>query len=138
MVAVDVNVVAYLLIAGERSAAARALWAADPDWRLPSLWRCELLNILTTLGRTGRGSRDELIKTWRAAHTLLEGADHETDPESVLGIALEHRLSAYDAQYIAVARDLKTVLVTEDLQLRRALPNETRSLEAWLSDSGQN
>ncbi|HVT15062.1 MAG TPA: hypothetical protein VHQ90_02635 [Thermoanaerobaculia bacterium] len=47
-------------------------------------------------------------------------------------------MSAYDAQYIAVARDLKTVLVTEDLQLGRALPNETRSLEAWLSDSGQN
>ncbi len=30
---VDTNIVAYLLIAGDRTALAQALWQADPDWR---------------------------------------------------------------------------------------------------------
>ena len=33
MVVVDTNVVAYLLIEGDRTAEAQALYARDPDWR---------------------------------------------------------------------------------------------------------
>jgi predicted nucleic acid-binding protein len=136
MLAVDVNVVAYLLIAGEHSAAARALWAADPDWRLPPLWHYEFLNILTTLGRTQRSPHTELVDAWRTSQALLAGADTEPDAETVLTIALEHGLSAYDAQYVAVARQLGCILVTEDGKLRQALPRETRSLNAWLGSAG--
>jgi|SRR5580658_3880252 predicted nucleic acid-binding protein len=133
MLAVDANVVAYLLIEGEHSKAARAIWVADPDWRLPALWHHEFLNVLATLGRTRNVARSELVETWRTAHALLANADHEIDGESALVIALDHRLSAYDAQYVAVARALKTHLVTEDQKLRRALPDETSSLADRLS-----
>jgi predicted nucleic acid-binding protein len=46
MIVADANIVAYLLVAGDQSEAARALWASDPAWRLPHLWRYEFLNIL--------------------------------------------------------------------------------------------
>jgi len=49
----DTNLVAYLLINGDHTATARAVYQRDPDWRLPPLWRAEFLNVLTTTVRKG-------------------------------------------------------------------------------------
>ena len=38
MIVVDTNVIAYLLIRGERSAAMDRLLEADPEWIAPQLW----------------------------------------------------------------------------------------------------
>jgi predicted nucleic acid-binding protein len=133
MIVADVNIVAYLLIAGERSGAARALWEADPVWRLPHLWRYEFLNILATLGRSRRVPLADLAGTWNRALRLLGGSEDEPDPRSALAIAVEHKLSAYDAQYIALALQLQTVLITEDQKVRQAFPAQTASLRSFLA-----
>jgi hypothetical protein len=39
VIVVDVNVVAYHFIEGDKTAMARELMRADPDWRLPAPWR---------------------------------------------------------------------------------------------------
>lgn len=46
MIVVDVNVVAYFLIDGDKIAAARNLSRYEGDWCLPVLWRHEYLNVL--------------------------------------------------------------------------------------------
>ena len=46
MIVVDVNVVAYLLIAGDKPSLAQQAWERDSHWRVPALWRHEMLNIL--------------------------------------------------------------------------------------------
>ncbi len=51
MIVVDVNVVAYYFIEGDKTALAREVMQADPDWRLPSLWRHEYLNVVATYPR---------------------------------------------------------------------------------------
>ena len=52
MIVADTNLVAYLLIEGDQTAAARRVWERDRDWILPPLWRSEYLNVLATLVRT--------------------------------------------------------------------------------------
>jgi predicted nucleic acid-binding protein len=49
-----------------------------------------------------------------------------------LRLAGELDLSAYDAQYVALARALAAPLVTEDRKLRRILPHEALSMSQYL------
>ena len=44
MIVVDVNVIAYLLINGEKTVEARSVRELDSDWIVPDLWRDEFLN----------------------------------------------------------------------------------------------
>jgi hypothetical protein len=46
VIVVDVNVVAYFLIDGDKIAAAGNLSRYDADWWLPVLWRHQYLNVL--------------------------------------------------------------------------------------------
>ena len=50
--------------------------------------------------------------------------------ESALALAAGNRLSAYDAQYIALAQQLQTLCVTEDQHLLKAFPALTRTMQA--------
>lgn len=51
MFLVDANIVAYLLVEGEKTTQARALWAIDSDWRAPRLLFYELANVFALLVR---------------------------------------------------------------------------------------
>ena len=58
MVVVDTNVLAYLLIEGDRTKAAQDLYANDPDWQSEAFVLVELTNILTTYTRAGALTRE--------------------------------------------------------------------------------
>lgn len=133
MIVVDVNVVAYYFIEGDKTAMARELMRTDPDWRLPALWRHEYLNLLATYARQGGATVAESRKLWRLAADLLLPREQEVEPEAALALAVDHKLSAYDAQYIALAQRLHTFLVTEDRRLARAFPAIARTMQACVA-----
>ncbi|OGA29724.1 MAG: hypothetical protein A3I01_18920 [Betaproteobacteria bacterium RIFCSPLOWO2_02_FULL_65_24] len=131
MIVVDVNVVAYFFIYGEKTTSARDLMRRDPDWRLPTLWRHEFLNVLATFVREGGATVEEARALWRRSIDLLGQREHGVDMESALAMASEHRVSAYDAQYVALAQQLQTVCVSEDRRLLNSFPNLVRTLETF-------
>ena len=51
MQVVDTNIVVYLLLQGDRTAAARALFARDPDWHSDSFVLVEFCNMLAIMAR---------------------------------------------------------------------------------------
>ena len=53
MIVVDTNVIAYLLIPGQHTAAARTTLTRDPEWAAPVLWRSALRNVLALYLRKG-------------------------------------------------------------------------------------
>lgn len=135
MVLVDANIVAYLLIEGDRSTQARALLKQDGDWHTEPLLFAELANILATSLRLKNLSFEQCARIIARAEDLLGSNLHATANVGVLATANEYHISAYDARYITLARDLEIPLVTEDKKLRAAVPGLTRSLSEALEVS---
>lgn len=131
MIVVDVNIIAYFLIEGEKTASARDLLHREPDWRLPALWRHEYLNVLATFARSGGATAAEALSLWRRGVEWLGPLEQSVNMESALILAAGNRISAYDAQYIALAQQLQTLCVTEDQRLLKAFPALTRTMQAF-------
>lgn len=133
MIVVDVNVVAYYVIEGEKTALARELMQREPDWRLPDLWRYEYLNVLATYARQGGATLEQSRVLWRRAVELFGPREHSTDAEAALALAVQAPVSAYDGHYLALAQRLGTVLVTEDRRLLKAFPAIARTMQTAAS-----
>ena len=127
MVVVDTNVLAYLLIEGDRTADAQALYAHDPDWRSEGFLLAEFSNLLATYARAGSLEAGEALGLLASAERTLTGVVNLPHARA-LALAAEFGVSAYDARFLAVARQLGGRLVTEDAKLRRAAPSLTRTI----------
>lgn len=123
MIVADTNLVAYLLIEGEQAAHARAVWREDPAWKLPSLWRSELLDVLATSHGAGALTADEARLAWQRAEWLLGAAEQNPTATRVLDVAMDRGISAYDAHFVALAEDLGARLATADRRLAASCPD---------------
>ncbi len=135
MIVVDTNIIAYTLIDGDFTAAARQLYAQDPVWRLPPLWRHEFLNILTISATQGICSPDDANQLWNKAINLFTRCELPVDMTAALSIAIDQEISGYDAQFIALAHALKVPLITQDRKLLKKFPEITYSIENFLQKS---
>jgi predicted nucleic acid-binding protein len=132
MVVIDTNVLAYLLIEGDRTADAQALHARDPDWRSEGFLLVEFSNIVATYLRAGSLDSGAAGRLLASAEQILSGSLNLPHSHA-LAIAAEFGVSAYDARFLGAARGLRAKLVTEDAKLRRAAPGLTRSLSQALA-----
>lgn len=134
MVVVDTNILAYLLIVGDRTKEAQALFARDDHWKSEAFVLVEFSNILATYQRLGELDSNQTERLLGEAQTCLR---HLVDLPHVAALrtAQQFRVSAYDARFLAAAEKLNTRLVTEDAKLRAAAPALTRSLAEALAAS---
>jgi len=120
VIVVDVNIISYALITGDKTPLALQVQKRDANWKVPALWRHEFLNILATSTRFGVFDINRAASTWQQAVELLRTAEVAVDMTASLRLAVELKISAYDAQYISLAKRLGVQCVTEDRKLRRA------------------
>ena len=130
MIVVDSNVLVYLYLPGEYTAAAEALLEQDSDWAAPILWRSEFRNILAGYMRRNAITLEQANSLQREAESLLEGAEFEVESFAVLELVRDSDCSAYDCEFIALAMKLDTKLVTMDKKLLRAFPKRAVALSA--------
>jgi predicted nucleic acid-binding protein len=130
MIVVDSNVLAYLYLPGEYTAAAEALLEQDSDWAAPILWRSEFRNILARYMRRKAITFEQAYSLQREAESLLEGAEFEVESLAVLELVRDSDCSAYDCVFIALAMRLVTIMVTMDKKLLRAFPKRAIALSA--------
>ena len=91
---------------------------------VPSLWPVEVASVLLAATRRGRLGAEE----WPRVCASLEALPIEIDQVSmsrtwgaVLDLAVEHRLSAYDAMYLELALRMRLPLATLDRALAAAV-----------------
>ena len=122
MIVADTNLVAYLLIPGEHGGAASAVFSKDSDWAAPLFWRSELRNVLALYVRTGHLALGGAIQYMQHAESLLATCEYEVPSAAVLRLAGESGCSAYDCEFVHLARELDAPLVTSDRKVLRAFP----------------
>ena len=119
MIVVDTNLIAYLLIGGTHTDLAERVYTRDAEWAAPVLWRSELRNVLASYGRSDELAVDDALLLMRRAEQLLAGREYQPASDQVLAIAWRAGLTAYDAEFVAVARTLSIPLVTFDRAVLR-------------------
>lgn len=130
MIVVDTNVVAYLYLESEFTPRAEAQLRNDPDWAVPLLWRSEFRNILAGAIRRKALGFDAARQILSEAEGLLAGGEHEVDSQQVLERVRDSDCSAYDCEFVVLAAQLGTRLVTMDGKLLKAFPKLARPLPA--------
>jgi len=133
MIVADTNLIAQLILRLDQTPKAQAVYRVDPEWRMPSLWRHEFLNVLASYLRFDRVPITLLLTAWNRALALFENTTHEIDMPEALRLAGECGISAYDAQYVTLAQTLNVPLITEDRKLLRAVPHQTLSISQYLA-----
>jgi predicted nucleic acid-binding protein len=130
MIVVDTNIIAaYLLPAGEHSAAAASLVQRDRVWVAPLLWRSEFGNVLCTSLRQGRIDLKSAHELRVLADDLMLGGEYSVPSEAVMDLASKSECTFYDCEFVALARLLEVPLVTLDRALLRAFPETAMALE---------
>lgn len=127
MIVVDANVLAYLLLPGERTQEAEALLRHDAHWAAPLLWRSELRSVLLTYVRSGALDVARATELMERAQEVLAAGEHVPASEIVLELAAGSGASSYDCEYVALAIAIGVPLATYDGELLRAFPDVARA-----------
>jgi predicted nucleic acid-binding protein len=117
VIVADTNLIAYLLIRGQYTGEAEAVYRKDPQWSAPVLWRSEFRNVLVFYLRRGLIGIDEALETMEQAERLMRGQEFEVESSRVLRLAAGAGCSAYDCEFVALAQDLNLPLITSDSAL---------------------
>jgi len=132
VIVVDTNLLVYLYLPSEQSEQADEAFLKDPEWIAPLLWRSEFLNVLTTCLRKNIVNFEVAIEIMGEAELLMEGSEYSVSSLDILNLAAQSRCSAYDCEFVALARELNIPLVTTDKQILSHFPETAVGLDAFV------
>jgi len=132
VIVVDTNVIHYCWVRGQNTEIAQAVRRKDPDWHAPILWRSELRNVLTAYLRRGLMSRIQIAGILRTAERALVESEHIVGDDLVLDVVESSTLTAYDAEFVALAGALSVPLVTADKAVLKAFPDRALTMQAFV------
>ncbi len=128
MIVVDSNIIAYLYLPGAFTVAAEKLLDDNTDWAAPVLWRSEFRNILAGYFRRGDLTIEQAKAIQSEAEALLAGNEFELESNAVFELVQSSNCSAYDCEFVVLARKLGVQLITMDGKLLKAFPETAVAL----------
>jgi predicted nucleic acid-binding protein len=133
MIVVDTNVIAYLLMPGKETASAEKLLKKDSIWLTPRLWRSEFRNVLVQYLRLSYLTLSQALQIMLKAEQLMKGREYEVNSAQVLENSFNSSCSAYDSEFITLARELGLPLITTDKKILKYFPNEALSIKEFIN-----
>ena len=130
MIVADTNLIVYLFITGDQTLLAQNVLEKDPNWIVPVLWQSEFRNVLAAYIRRGMS----LLRAQEVMDDAFQTLEHRqinASSEIILDLIAESDCTAYDCEFVALARRLSIQLVTADRQLLKSFPDCTISLEEF-------
>lgn len=136
---IDSNVIAYALLgpAGRRDAARQALQYVD-EIAVPDLFFAEYAGVVWQWATQLEASLPQFLGAMDDAEGLVERVvPCRSLWRSALGTALQVRHSVYDGMYVALARSLRSRVLTFDARLMAAFPHDTVSALEYAESGGR-
>lgn len=131
MIVADTNIISYFLLPTEFSDQASQLYQSDPEWVAPVLWRSEFRNVLALYLRKKLITLAEALILQEEAEALMMDREFTVPSVSILSLADSSICSAYDCEFVALARQLSVKLVTEDKKILAEFPDVAVSLNHY-------
>jgi len=132
MIVVDTNIISYFYLNSDYSSIAEQTFKKDPVWSAPLLWRSEFRNVLTFYIRKNIITLTEAIEIFEFAEELLKENEYEINYVQVLSLSHSSGCSAYDCEFVNLAKDLDITLVTEDKKLLKNFPESAMTMYQFL------
>jgi len=123
VIVVDTNVISYFYLNSDYSSLAEKVFRKDSRWSAPLLWRSEFRNVLSLYTRRELLTLSEAIEIFEFAEELLKDNEYNVNTIQVLNLSYESGCSAYDCEFVNLAKDLNVPLVTEDKKILGNFPD---------------
>ena len=122
MIVADTNTIAYLYLPTAQTDDVVSLLHKDPNWVAPLLWRSEFRNVLALYVRKGIIDLSTAIAMQSQAEQQLAENEYSVNSTDVLALASESGCSAYDCEFVSLAKSLDLKLITDDKKLIQMFP----------------
>ena len=128
MIVADTNVITYLGIDSPYTALAEQLLLKESDWIVPRLWKEECRVRRHRSFRTSLLTLDQALQIQSEMEDFLGDREYEVASLDVLRLANSSACSAYDCEFVALAKSFEIKMVTLDRKLARAFPETVNLL----------
>ena len=125
MIVADSNLIAYLLIPGNKNALADEIFLQDPEWAVPLICRSEIRNVLTLYMRHEAMTLAQAQTTMEKAEGIWRDREFSVPSNDVLTLTSIHKISACDAEFVVLAQELGIRLITFDKEVKKLFPAVT-------------
>ena len=133
MIVADTNTIAYLYINSEKSAQAEQLLMLEPKWIAPSLWKSEFRSVLTLYLRKNILTFDEILMIDQQAESQMLENEYEVSSTHILQLVNSSNCSAYDCEFVALAKLLNISLITADKKIIKAFPDIAQTIDDFVA-----
>lgn len=132
MIVVDTNIISYFYLNSEKSLLAEAIFKKDPVWAAPLLWRSEFRSVLTFYLKKEILSLPESVEIYELSEELLTDHEYEVSGIQVLSLSHASGCSAYDCEFVNLAKDLDVPLITEDKKILGSFPETALPMKKFI------
>ena len=133
MIVADTNIISYLFLPTVYSERASQLYKKEIEWAAPSLWRSEFRNVLALYLRQNIITLAEALMIQEEAEALMTDQEFTVTSIQVLTLTHSSSCSAYDCEFVALAKQLDVKLVTQDKKILREFSEVAVSLDDFLN-----
>jgi len=133
MIVVDTNIISYLYLSSNHSQQSEELLSFDSNWVAPILWRSEFRNVLAQYLRKKLLKLEEVLLIIQQAEKLLTDHEYEISSAHIMQLVKSSQCSAYDCEFVALAKYLDVPLITADKKILREFPEIANTVSTHIT-----
>jgi predicted nucleic acid-binding protein len=133
MIVVDTNILVHLYFPHQHNSVVEQVLIEDPEWIAPWFWISEFRNVATKFYRKGLVTLDFVDEVLAKVEEQLSGSEFNASSKSIMQLVSRSECSSYDCEFVALAKEFDTKLVTYDKLVLDQFPEIAFTPEQYLA-----